>query len=71
MTLFYENLWRLSNTFIEIPTLMSLLSQVVGRASEQSPLICLLASMILKSRHNHLFREQCLSHCMGMELQNR
>ena len=38
----------------KIPTLMSLLSQLVGRASERSPLICLLASMILKSRHNHM-----------------
>ena len=36
------------------PTLLSLLSQLVGRASERSPLICLLASMIIKSRHNHM-----------------
>ena len=36
------------------PTLMSSLSQLVGRASEQSPLICLLVSMIIKSRHNHM-----------------
>ena len=37
-----------------MPTLMTLLSQLVGRASERSPLICLLLSMILKSRHNHM-----------------
>ena len=37
-----------------MPTLMTLLSQLVGRASERSPLICLLASMILKSRHNQM-----------------
>ena len=38
----------------KLPTLMSLLSQVTGQASKRSPLICLLASMILKSRHQRM-----------------
>ena len=38
----------------KIPTLMSLLSQVVGQATKRSPLISLLASMILKSRHQRM-----------------
>ena len=38
----------------KLPTLMSLLSQVVGQASKHSPLVCLLASMILKSRHQRM-----------------
>ena len=38
----------------QTPTLMSLLTQLVGRASERCPLLCLLASMICKSRHQHM-----------------
>ena len=37
----------------QTPTLMSLLSQLIGRASEHAPLLCLLASMIL-SRQRHM-----------------
>lgn len=36
------------------PTLMLLLSRLVGRAADRLPLVCLLASMILKSRHHHM-----------------
>jgi len=35
----------------QLPTLMSLLAHLVGRPSERSPLLCLLASIILKCRH--------------------
>ena len=36
------------------PTLMSLLSQLVQRPAEQKPLLCFLASQLLKSRHHHM-----------------
>ena len=38
----------------KIPTLMSLLSQLVRRPAEQKPLLCFLASQLLKSRHQHI-----------------
>ena len=38
----------------KIPTLMSLLSQLVRRPAEQKPLLCFLASQLLKSRHQHM-----------------
>ena len=38
----------------KMPTLMVLLCQLVGRAVDRYPLVCLLASMILKSRHRHM-----------------
>lgn len=38
----------------KMPTLMSLLSQLVGNPSRRKPLLCLLASQILKSRHQHM-----------------
>ena len=38
----------------KIPTLMSLLSQLVRRPATQKPLLCLLASQLLKSRHHHM-----------------
>ena len=37
-----------------IPTLMSLLSQLIPRASQKKPLLCFLASQLLKSRHQRL-----------------
>ena len=37
----------------EMPTLMSLLSQLIGQCSHHS-LLCLIATMILKSRHRHM-----------------
>ena len=37
-----------------VPTLMSLLSRLVGKSAGRSPLRCLLPSMILKSRHHQL-----------------
>ena len=37
-----------------VPTLMTILSQLVGPSTKHYPLLCLLASMILKSRHQHL-----------------
>ena len=43
-----------NSTSRKIPTLMSLLSKLVGQSSERSPLLCLVASMILKSRHRHM-----------------
>ena len=36
------------------PTLMSLLSQLVRRPAVQKPLLCFLASQLLKSRHHHM-----------------
>lgn len=36
------------------PTLMSLLSQLVKRPAEKKPLLCLLSSQLLKSRHHHM-----------------
>ena len=38
----------------KMPSLMSLLSQVIGRSKERSSLLCLIATMILKSRHRKL-----------------
>lgn len=38
----------------KIPTLMSLLSQIIPRASERKPLVCFLASQLLKSWHQRL-----------------
>ena len=38
----------------KIPTLMSLLSQLVRQPATQKPLLCLLASQLLKSRHHHM-----------------
>ena len=38
----------------KMPTLMKLLLAVVGKACTKSPLLCLLASMMLKSRHQHM-----------------
>lgn len=37
-----------------VPTLMSLLTQLVGRPSQRFPLLCLIASMMLKSRNQHI-----------------
>ena len=37
-----------------LPTLMSLLSRLVGHPADRNPLLCLMASQILKSRHQHL-----------------
>ena len=37
-----------------MPTLMQLLFQLVGRAQNRTPLLCMLATMILKSRHHHM-----------------
>ena len=38
----------------KVPTLMALLSQLVPYPSERKPLLCFLASVILKARHKHL-----------------
>ena len=38
----------------KIPTLMSLLSQIIPHASERKPLVCFVASQLLKSRHQQL-----------------
>ena len=45
--------WRLE-LLQQTPILMSLLTQLLGRAPEHSPLLCLLTSIILKSRHRHM-----------------
>lgn len=37
-----------------VPTLTALLSLLVGKSTQRSPLLCMLASMILKSRHQHM-----------------
>ncbi len=36
------------------PTLMSLLKQLVKRHAERKPMLCFLASLLLKSRHQHM-----------------
>ena len=38
----------------KIPTLMSFLTQLIPRPEKSKPLICMLASQILKSRHPHM-----------------
>ena len=38
----------------KIPTLMSLLSQLVQQPATQKPLLCFLASQLLKARHQHM-----------------
>ena len=38
----------------KMPTLMSLLSQLVRHPVKQKPLLCLLASQLLKGRHQHM-----------------
>lgn len=38
----------------KVPTLMSLLKQLVNKPAEKKPLLCLLASQLLKSRHQHM-----------------
>lgn len=48
----WETVWlELSRN---IPTLMPLLTQLIPRASQKKPLLCLLASQLLKSRHQRL-----------------
>lgn len=37
-----------------VPTLMNILSLLVGPSEKHYPLLCLLGSMILKARHQHL-----------------
>lgn len=37
-----------------VPTLMNLLKQLVKRSAEKVPLLCLLASQLLKSCHQHM-----------------
>ncbi len=37
-----------------IPTLLSLLRQVVPQPAKRKPLICFLASLLIKSRHKHM-----------------
>ena len=38
----------------KLPTLLTLLKQIVPRPTEQRPLLCLVASQLLKSRHQRL-----------------
>ncbi len=38
----------------KIPTLMSLLSHLIPKPDEHKPLLCFLASQILKSRHQRM-----------------
>lgn len=40
--------------FKKVPTLMSLLSRLVNRPAERTPLLCLIASQLLKCRHQRL-----------------
>lgn len=48
----WETVWlELSRN---VPTLMSLLSQLIPGASHKKPLLCFLASQLLKSRHQRL-----------------
>ena len=37
-----------------VPTLMSLLKQLVKRSDEKKPLLCFLASQLLKARNQHM-----------------
>lgn len=38
----------------KVPTLMSLLKQIVKLPAEKKPLLCFLGSQLLKSRHQHM-----------------
>ena len=38
----------------KMPTLLSLLSQIVRQPSQQKPLLCFLASQLIKSRHQRI-----------------
>ena len=38
----------------KVPTLMTILSHLIGKSPKQHPLLCLIGSMILKSRHQHM-----------------
>lgn len=38
----------------KVPTLMNLLKQLVNRPAEKKPLLCFIASQLLKSRHQHM-----------------
>lgn len=38
----------------KLPTLMSLLAYLVPRPMKRKPLLCLLASQLLKARHQHM-----------------
>ena len=40
--------------FKKVPTLMSLLLQIVNKSTERIPLLCLVASQLLKCRHQRL-----------------
>ena len=40
--------------FRKVPTLMSLLTQIVNKPTERIPLLCLVASQLLKCRHQRL-----------------
>lgn len=48
----WETVWQ--EMLKKMPTLMLLLSQIVGQVEDRHPMLCLIASMIIKSRHQHM-----------------
>lgn len=48
----WETVWLELNQ--NIPTLMSLLSQLIPNPTEHKPLLCFVASQLLKSRHQRM-----------------
>lgn len=48
----WERIWR--EFMVNIPTLMNFFQYIVPRPTENIPLICLMVSQLLKSRHSQL-----------------